>query len=93
MDQFINFATAILSGDATTALIVVLLLVIGGLVYALLKLWKHSNSLTVHLRDVTQDYIGRIDSIMNNQQQSQSAMLDAMRDIRIVLAELKGKLT
>lgn len=92
MENFIKLANALLAGDTTAALIVVLLVGIGGLVYAIVKIWKHSNGQADHIRSITQDYINRIDSIMDTQQKNQSVTLDALRDIRVVLAELKGKL-
>lgn len=92
MESFVKLVPTVLSGDPVTNLILVLLLVIAGLTVAVIKLWKQNNTKDSHIRAVTVEYINRLDGMMNQYLRQQDITSDALKNVQLVLAEMKGKL-
>lgn len=91
-DNIVEIIKALAQGDATLGLITLLLFMVAGLTFAVVKLWKHNQEQHANFRAVTKEYSDNILQVMNESHQRQKITEEAMKDVQLVLMEMKGKI-
>ena len=87
-----NVLTALLNGDGTIAVVLILLVVIAGLIIAIIKLWKDNRDKHKSFSDIASEYTDNLVEMLKESHKHQEITHDALRKIELVLTEMKGKL-
>jgi len=92
METILKFFLVIIDGNPTITLIGILFLVISGLIFAIKKLWDKNKFYETHALQLTSEYVERLDNMVKEYLRQQEITADALKNVQLVLAEIKGKI-